>query len=142
MLHSAALNTIPKTSGHFPKRPVPWWSPVCTTAVWEKRAAFSRLRHNRGDPTLLEDFRWARARTRRVLKEARCASWKAYVFSINTKTPLKCSVKFVRWRGNFLLALHLYLRIWLEGVFPSGWKAAIILPFPKLGKDSSVALNY
>ncbi|KAK3887520.1 hypothetical protein Pcinc_008375 [Petrolisthes cinctipes] len=33
MLHSAALNSIPRTSGYFPKRPVPWWSPVCTTAV-------------------------------------------------------------------------------------------------------------
>ncbi|KAK3883723.1 hypothetical protein Pcinc_011980 [Petrolisthes cinctipes] len=88
MLHSAALNSIPRTSGYFPKRPVPWWSPVCTTAVREKRAAFSRLRRNRGDPTLLEDFRRARARARRVLKEARRASWKAYVSSINTKTPL------------------------------------------------------
>ncbi|KAK3894956.1 hypothetical protein Pcinc_001312 [Petrolisthes cinctipes] len=87
-LHSAALNSIPRTSGYFPKRPVPWWSPVCTTAVREKRAAFSRLRRNRGDPTLLEDFRRARARARRVLKEARRASWKAYVSSINTKTPL------------------------------------------------------
>ncbi|KAK3878759.1 hypothetical protein Pcinc_016571 [Petrolisthes cinctipes] len=70
MLHTAALNSIPRTSGYFPKRPVPWWSPVCTTAVREKRAAFSCLRHNRGDPTLLEDFRRARARARRVLKEA------------------------------------------------------------------------
>ncbi|KAK3885206.1 hypothetical protein Pcinc_010550 [Petrolisthes cinctipes] len=67
MLHSAALNSIPRTSGYFPKRPVTWWSPVCTTAVREKRAAFSRLRRNRGDPTLLEDFRRARARARRVL---------------------------------------------------------------------------
>ncbi|KAK3869594.1 hypothetical protein Pcinc_025117 [Petrolisthes cinctipes] len=70
MLHSAALNSIPRTSGYFPKRPVPWWSQVCTTAVLEKRAAFSRLLRNRGDPTLLEDFRRARARARRVLKEA------------------------------------------------------------------------
>ncbi|KAK3878738.1 hypothetical protein Pcinc_016648 [Petrolisthes cinctipes] len=87
MLHSAALNSIPRTSGYFPKRPVPWWSPVCTSAVREKNAAFSRLCRNRGDPTLLEDFRRARARARRVLKEAQCASWKAYVSSINTKTP-------------------------------------------------------
>ncbi|KAK3878417.1 hypothetical protein Pcinc_017001 [Petrolisthes cinctipes] len=63
MLQSAALNCIPKTSGHFPNCPVPWWSPVWTTAV-RKCAAFCRLRRNRGDPTLLEDFRRARARTR------------------------------------------------------------------------------
>ncbi|KAK3887714.1 hypothetical protein Pcinc_008199 [Petrolisthes cinctipes] len=70
MLHSTALNSILKTSGYFPKRPVPLWSAVCTTAVREKRAAFSCLRRNRGDPTLLENFRQARARARRVLKES------------------------------------------------------------------------
>ncbi|KAK3884289.1 hypothetical protein Pcinc_011454 [Petrolisthes cinctipes] len=75
MLYFAALNSIPKTSGYFPKRPVPWWSQVCTTAVREKLAAFSRLRRNRGDPTLLEDFRRARAWAKRVLKVARRASW-------------------------------------------------------------------
>ncbi|KAK3877973.1 hypothetical protein Pcinc_017375 [Petrolisthes cinctipes] len=96
MLHSAALNSIPRTSGYFPKHPVPWWSPVCTTAVREKRAAFSRLRRNRGDPTLLENFRRARAQARRVLKEARHASWKAYVSSINTKTPLTQVFRRVR----------------------------------------------
>ncbi|KAK4316546.1 hypothetical protein Pmani_012321 [Petrolisthes manimaculis] len=41
---------------------------------------------------------------------------------------------------SFLLAL--YTRIWLEDVFPSGWRVATILPFPKPGKDSSVVLNY
>ncbi|KAK4327289.1 hypothetical protein Pmani_002230 [Petrolisthes manimaculis] len=246
VLHSAALNSFLKTSGYFPKRPVPWWSPVCTTAVREKRAAFSHLRRNRGDPTLLEDFRWARARARRVLKEARRASWKAYVSSINSKTPLTQVFKRVRkmagkfspssppvlkvngvqimdsltvantmaeafarvssrdsrplavrhelrakertalnFSGNenesynhiftlrdlhsalslcgntspgpdnipyamlrhlgeeaILFLFALYNRIWVEGVFPSGWRVATILPFPKPCKDSSVALNY
>lgn len=41
MLHSAALNSIPKTSSYFPKRPVPRWSPACSIAVREKRAAYS-----------------------------------------------------------------------------------------------------
>ncbi|KAK3890408.1 hypothetical protein Pcinc_005644 [Petrolisthes cinctipes] len=76
--------------------PSPFILLVCTTAVREKRAAFSRLRRNRGDPTLLEDFRRARARARRVLKEARRASWKAYVSSINTKTPLTQVFRRVR----------------------------------------------
>ncbi|KAK3877974.1 hypothetical protein Pcinc_017376 [Petrolisthes cinctipes] len=40
------------------------------------------------------------------------------------------------------ILLALYNRIWLEGVFPSGWRVATILPFLKPGKDSGVALNY
>ncbi|MPC75157.1 hypothetical protein E2C01_069542 [Portunus trituberculatus] len=83
-----ALQTIPRTSGHFSKRPVPWWNAACTKAVKEKRAAFSRLRRHRGDPQCLEAFRRCRARVRRVLKEAQRASWKAHVSSINVRTPL------------------------------------------------------
>lgn len=87
-LHSAAVQSIPKTSGQFSKRPVPWWNAACTSAVREKRAAFSRLRRHRGDPQCLEAFRQARARARRTFKEARRSSWKAYVSSITNRTPL------------------------------------------------------
>lgn len=87
-LHSAALQSVPRTSGHFPKRPVPWWTPACSAAVRAKRAAFSRLCHHRDDPYCLQAFRRARARARRVLKEARRASWKAYVSSITARTPI------------------------------------------------------
>ncbi|KAK3880695.1 hypothetical protein Pcinc_014851 [Petrolisthes cinctipes] len=71
-------------------------SPVYTAAVREKHAAFSRLRRNRGDPTVLEGFRRVLARARRVLKEVRRSSWTAYVSSINTKTPLTQVFRRVR----------------------------------------------
>ena len=87
-LHSAALQSIPRTSGRFPKRPVPWWNVDCTNAVREKCAAFSRLRRHRGDRHCLDAFRRARARARRVLKEAQRTSWKSYVSSITVRTPL------------------------------------------------------
>ncbi|MPC74727.1 hypothetical protein E2C01_069101 [Portunus trituberculatus] len=83
-----ALQTIPRTSGRFAERLVPWWSAACTGAVGAKRAAFSRLQRHRGDPQCLEAFRHCRARAHRVLKEAQRASWKAYVSSINGHTPL------------------------------------------------------
>ena len=87
-LHASAIQSIPRTSGHFPKRPVPWWNRTCTDAIKEKRAAFSRLRRNRGDPHCLEDFRKARARARRTLKEAQRGSWRTYLSSITSRTPI------------------------------------------------------
>ncbi|KAK3892352.1 hypothetical protein Pcinc_003805 [Petrolisthes cinctipes] len=56
MLHSAALISIQKPSGYFPKRPVPWWSPVCTTAVRQKYAAISPLSCNREEPNSCRGF--------------------------------------------------------------------------------------
>lgn len=88
VLHSAATQSIPRTSGHFPKRPVPWWNADCATAVKEKRAAFSRLKRHRGDPHCLATFRQARARARQTLKSARRDSWKSYISSITSRTPL------------------------------------------------------
>ena len=88
-LLSAALQSIPKTSGRFPKRPVPWWNTACTEAVREKRAAFSRLSRHRGDPQCLEAFRRARARARLTLKKAQRSSWMAYLSSITVQTTLK-----------------------------------------------------
>ena len=70
VLHSVALLSVPKTSGRFSKRPVPWWNADCTTPVREKWSAFSRLCHHRGDLLCLEAFRRARARARHILKEA------------------------------------------------------------------------
>ena len=87
-LHSAALQSIPRTSGRFPKRPVPWWNAGCTNAVKEKNAAFARLQRHRGDPHCLVAFKRARARARRTLKEAQRSSWKSYVSSITARTPL------------------------------------------------------
>ncbi|MPC63818.1 hypothetical protein E2C01_057924 [Portunus trituberculatus] len=55
-LRSAALQTVPKTSGRFTKRPVLWWNAACTNGVREKRAAFSRLLRHRGDPQCLDAF--------------------------------------------------------------------------------------
>ena len=87
VLHSSAIQSIPRTSGRFPKRPVPWWNSNCTNAVREKRAAFSRLLRHR-DPHSLEEFRIARARARRTLKEEQRRSWRAYLSSITVRTPL------------------------------------------------------
>ena len=41
---------------------------------------------------------------------------------------------------NFLL--DLYNMIWHTGEFPSSWAVAVVLPFPKPGKDNLQATNY
>ena len=38
--------------------------------------------------------------------------------------------------------LHLFNRIFKEHVFPAAWHDAIVIPFPKPGKDSSDPKNY
>ena len=88
VLHAAAIHSVPRTSGRFRKRPVPWWNAACTEAIREKRAAFSRVQRHRGDQQCLDAFRRARAWARRTLKTAQRDSWKAYVSSITARTPL------------------------------------------------------
>ena len=244
-LRSAALQSVPRTSGRFPKRPVPWWNADCTAAVREKRSAFSRLQRHRGDPGCLEAFRRARARARRTLKEAQRSSWRVYLSSITARTPLtqvfskirKISGKFspspppvllhtgeevadpqtvaglfaahfagvsrkdpaaagARYRRDleavgvdftspggepynvqfsplelrtalsscqdsspgldeipyvflrhlsdraFTFLLELYNSVWRTGNFPTSWSIAVVLPFPKPGKDHLQATNY
>ncbi|MBJ5594290.1 hypothetical protein JGG70_24295, partial [Salmonella enterica subsp. enterica serovar Typhimurium] len=38
--------------------------------------------------------------------------------------------------------LFLFNRIWCEHVFPDSWRVAIVLPFPKPGKDPAIPSNY
>ena len=100
-LHSSAVQSVPRTSGRFVKRPVPWWNSTCAAAVKAKRVAFSRLRRHRDDPYCLDAFRKARAHALRVLKEARRNSWKNYV-SITVRTPLTAVFNKVRkFSGKF-----------------------------------------
>ena len=40
VLHSVALQFVPKTSGRFPKRPISWWNADCTAAARENGLLF------------------------------------------------------------------------------------------------------
>ncbi len=110
--HSSALQCVRRTSGHFPRRPVPWWNSNSSVAVRAKRVFFALLRRHRGCPQCLDDFRRARAHARWVLKKVRRDSWKAYVSFITTKTPFKqvwtskCGPEYVKYLESFL-SLHL-----------------------------------
>ena len=45
-------------------------------------------------------------------------------------------------RNSLKNLLHLYNRIYTEHIFPSAWHDAIIIPFPKPGKDATDPKNY
>lgn len=97
----ALLQSVPKMSSHFPKRPVTWWNEVCINAVREKRPAFSRVRRHRGDPRCLEAFQRAYERARLTLKKAQRFSYRLYLSSITVRTPLTGVVNKIRKIGKF-----------------------------------------
>ena len=243
-LYSAGLHAIPRTTGMRSRRPVPWWSLDLAVARKAKRAAYTRYHRHKCDHCLIE-FRKARARYRRLLKDSRRESWSSFVTTINCKTPLslvwnrirKITGKFtpspppiLKVGGDTIaepsvvanmlaeafanvsrrdadtpsaqlrrtqearpldfssgggeaynlpftmqefqaalsacgdtspgpddipyamirrlseesqaIVLDIFNRVWQEGVLPSGWKVATVLPFPKQGKDHSIATNF
>ena len=94
-LYSAGLQTIPRTSGIFRRKPVPWWSNECQVAHRTMRAAFTRYRRRKCDFYLIE-YRKSRAYFRLTVKKARKGSWSNFISSINSKTPLSVVWKKVR----------------------------------------------
>ena len=241
----AASISIPRTSGTFPRRPVPWWNQDCTAAKRISRRAESRFRSCPTSQDLKIEFNRARARYRRIMKDARQGSWRTYVSSINSSTPLpKIWQRIRKMKGKFVpssapmltvdgedvaepavvanhfathfanvprndptcpharrrlhdegrevnfsspggesynvpfqlqelaealkacdetapgpddvpyamlrhlsdlgqrFLLGLYNKVWIEGVFPSVWGVATVIPIPKPGKDHSRVNNF
>ena len=52
--HSAALGSIPRTSGLFKRRPVPWWSEEIKLLHRATRKSLTRLRRHRTEENLIE----------------------------------------------------------------------------------------
>ena len=83
----AGNQSIPKTSGQFHRKPVPWWNIECRIKHKAMRAAFTRYRRRRCAHYLIS-FKKARARFRRQIKKARRESWILFLSSITWKTPM------------------------------------------------------
>ena len=73
----AASMSIPRTSGSFHRRPVPWWNSDCSRARLESRRAESRLKSRPASQALKIEFLRTRASYRRTMKEARRESWRS-----------------------------------------------------------------
>ena len=85
-LHSAGVASIPRTTGLFRRRPVPWWSNELKILHRATRTALTRCRNHRTEERVIE-YKRNRARFRRAIKAARRQSWANFVSSINSRTP-------------------------------------------------------
>ena len=86
-IHLAAQAAIPRSTGRYRRPPVPWWSQECQQAVRARKAALRQLKRRPSDANFVH-YKRTRANARRVLKEARRMSWRHYVSSINSGSPL------------------------------------------------------
>ena len=84
--YSAGYQSIPRSSGNYIRRPVPWWTLKCKLAHKAFRAAQTRQRRHRCEHYIVQAKK-ARARFRYEIKYARKQSWKAYTTLINFRTP-------------------------------------------------------
>ena len=83
----AAANTaIPKTSAVSDKQRVPWWTPDCRRAICERNRTY-RLFNSHISSENFCKYKQARARARRVIKQAKRDSWHSFVSTINPSTP-------------------------------------------------------
>ena len=85
-LHTAGINSIPKSSGIYRRRPVPWWSKELQILHRLTRASLTRCRRHRTEENIIF-YKKCRARFRRAIKAAKRLSWNSYVTSINDRTP-------------------------------------------------------
>ena len=86
-LHTAGINSIPKTTGLFRRRPVPWWSEELRLLHRATRTSLTRYRRHQNIENMII-YKQNRARFRKAMKAARRQCWASFVSSINRRTPV------------------------------------------------------
>ena len=87
IVSTAADLCIPKSSGILRTSSVPWWNAELGQAHREKKAALRRFHRSR----LVHDkvaFNRARAKFQYLLRKSQADSWRGYVSSLNSRTPI------------------------------------------------------
>ena len=100
IIYNAADSSIPKKQPN-PKYPVPWWNSECSRTQAERKRAMRRYRRTKslGDKIALNR---ATAEARKVKRAARKESWKRYLSSINSDTPInKHWAKISKIKGKY-----------------------------------------
>ena len=92
LLYSAAEKSVPRTSTN-PKHPnKPWYNDDCKKAIEERK---SILRQFNLRPTQ-ENFKIARAKARRTIKQSKRASWRQYGSGSNSRSSVKKTWEMIR----------------------------------------------
>ena len=92
---AAATTAIPTTSPPPRRRPVPWWTPEVAQAIAKRKRAFRNyLRHKDYFHLIARNFE--RAKTKRIIREAKRKSWQSFVAQLTVQTPLSKIWRLVR----------------------------------------------
>ena len=109
LLYSAAENSIPRTSTD-PKHPnKPWFNDDFKNAI-EERKFILRQFNLRPTQENLSQFKIARAKARRTIKQSKRMSWRQYVSRLNSRSSVKKTWEMIRkmnGKNSSLIVGHL-----------------------------------
>lgn len=87
---SAAIESIPRSSGKPARKVVPWWNSDVYKAIKLRRKTLRKLRrlaqHSNERPEALRNFQAARSAARKVIAEAKRNCWLEFIGSLNPQT--------------------------------------------------------
>ena len=86
-LLKAAEESIPMKRGNS-KYTCPWWNDACKDAIRNRRRALNRFRRSRQTPHLME-YKAAKARARRIIRQAKRDSWEKLLHMFKHTTPMR-----------------------------------------------------
>ena len=92
----AAQTHIPKTGHqHKPQKAAPWWNYECKRAITFRNTAKNRYDKNKTEENLI-NYKKARARCRKIIKEAKKTSFQEFTNTFNRFTPLSKIWKIIK----------------------------------------------
>nr|CAH7755976.1 unnamed protein product [Callosobruchus chinensis] len=91
----AAHSAIGKTKLVHKHNPVSWWNQDCEKVIKESKQAFNQLRRHNTTENLV-DLKLKRARVRLTVRKSQKESWRKYVSTINSLTPISKVWKKIR----------------------------------------------
>ena len=83
-----ADSSIPKTHAKPKRIHKPWFTDECQQAIINRKKTLAKFKIQ-ATATSLDAVRKSRAQTRRTLRRAKKDSWRRYVSTLNTRTPVK-----------------------------------------------------
>ena len=95
LLYPAAEKSIPRTSTN-PKHPnKPWFNDDCKKAIAERKSVLRQF-NLRPTQENLSNFKFARAKAHRSIKQSKRASWRQYVSRLNSRSSVKKTWDMIR----------------------------------------------